>query len=154
MRAYLGGRLESHVGHNPLGGWSVVAMLAALAVQVSLGLFAIDIDSLQPGPLAKFLSFDNARAVAHIHHLVFWGIVGLIALHLAAIGFYAVRGRNLIGPMLTGRGDIPPGAAAPRFAPIWRAVVLALAAFALAWFVAHGLSMTPAPKSPIPDFGG
>ena len=30
------------LGHNPLGGWSVVAMLADLLVQVGTGLFAID----------------------------------------------------------------------------------------------------------------
>ncbi|HEY5204143.1 MAG TPA: cytochrome b/b6 domain-containing protein, partial [Roseiarcus sp.] len=42
VRAYLGGRLGPIVGHNPLGGWSVLAMLTAIAVQVGLGLFSID----------------------------------------------------------------------------------------------------------------
>ncbi|HEY1880662.1 MAG TPA: cytochrome b/b6 domain-containing protein [Caulobacteraceae bacterium] len=149
VRAYLGGRFSRFVGHNPLGGWSVVAMLAALCLQVSLGLFSIDVDSLQPGPLARFLSFDDARAVAHVHHFVFWVVVALIALHLAAIAVYAARGRNLVAPMLSGRGEIPEGASAPRPAPLWRAIVIALAAVALAWFVGHGLRVTPAPASPI-----
>jgi hypothetical protein len=132
-----------------LGGWSVVAMLAVLVIQVALGLFSIDIDSLQPGPLARFLSFDDARAVAHVHHLVFWVVVGLIALHLVAIAIYAARGRNLTTPMLSGRAEIAEGVAPPRAAPLWRAIVIALAAFALAWFVGHGLRLTPAPASPI-----
>ena len=131
-------------------------MLAALAVQVALGVFSIDIDSLEPGPLAKFLSFDDARAVAHLHHKMFWVVVGLILVHLTAIAVYAARGRNLVGPMITGRGPLPQGVRPPRPAPFWRALALALAAFALAWVVAHGLSpgLTPAPTSPIPDFGG
>jgi cytochrome b len=149
VRAYLGGKFAPYIGHNPLGGWSVVAMFAALALQVSLGLFSIDIDCLQPGPLARFLSFDDARAVAHIHHLAFWVIVGLIALHLAAIAVYAARGRNLVAPMLSGRGEIPEGTTAPRTAPLWRTIVIALAAFALAWFVGHGLRWTSPPPSPI-----
>lgn len=141
VRAYLAGRLSAGVGHNPLGGWSVVAMLTALAAQVGLGLFSIDEDSLEPGPLAALVSFDTARAIAHIHHLMFWVVIALVVLHLGAIAFYAARGRHLTRAMIVGRAALPPGAQAPRLVPVWRAVLAAAAAAALVWFVAHGLRL-------------
>ena len=137
--AYLRGGAWAGVGHNPLGGWSIMAMLAVLATQVGLGLFSIDEDSLEPGPLSHFVSFDTGRAIAHLHHRLFWGLVGLIALHLAAIAVYALRGRDLVRPMITGSAPAGEGTPAPPHAPLWRAVPAALAAAAVAWFVAHGL---------------
>jgi len=141
VRAYLADRPGAGVGHNPLGGWSVVAMLAALAAQVGLGLFSIDEDSLEPGPLARLVSFDDARAIAHVHHLMFWAVIALVALHLGAIAFYAMRGRHLTRAMIVGRAALPPGARAPRLVPAWRAILVAAAAAAVAWFAAHGLKL-------------
>lgn len=141
VAAYLRGRAGPVLGHNPLGGWSVAAMLAALALQVGLGLFSVDEDGFEPGPLSRFLSFDASRAVAKLHHLTFWLLLALIALHLGAIAFHAARGRNLIGPMITGRAALVPGADAPRPVPAWRTLAAALAAAALAWFVARGLRL-------------
>lgn len=143
--AYLRGRGAPYVGHNPLGGWSVAAMLTALGVQVVLGLFSIDEDAFEAGPLSKFLSFNASRAVAKVHHLWFWVVVGLIALHLTAIAVYALRGRNLTWPMITGRARVGPAGGAedtpPGAAPLWRSVVAAIIAGALAWFVARGLRL-------------
>lgn len=139
--AYLRGRPAAFAGHNPLGGWSVVAMFAALAVQIGLGLFASDEDGFESGPLARFVSFDASRAVARIHHLTFYLLLALIVLHLAAIAVYAARGRNLTGPMITGRARLDPGVPPPRMAPAWRILPAALAAAALAWVVARGLRL-------------
>jgi cytochrome b len=110
IAAYLAGKSEPRLGHNPLGGWSVAAMFAALATQVGLGLFSIDEDAIESGPLAGLVSFDQARLAAHAHEIVFNILLGLIALHLAAIAVYALRGSNLVGPMLTGRAKAPDGA--------------------------------------------
>lgn len=91
-------------GHNPIGGWSVVAMLATLVTMVTAGLFAVDVDGLESGPLADYISFDQGRFAAHVHGFVFNVVLALVALHVAAILFYLVRLRHdLIGPMLTGR---------------------------------------------------
>ena len=76
----IGGRTDRAViGHNPLGGWSVAAMLALLAAELGLGLFTVDVDGDQPGPLAKFISFDQGREVAEWHRWVFNGLLALIA---------------------------------------------------------------------------
>ena len=139
--AYLRGEGGASIGHNPLGGWSVFAMLAVLAAQVGLGLFSVDEDSLEPGPLADFVSFDTGRAIAHLHHQLFWGLLGLIGLHLAAIVAYAVRRRNLVRPMITGSAEVEPGVEPPAMAPPWRVLAAVAVAAAAAWVVAHGFKL-------------
>lgn len=107
-------------GHNPLASLSVLAMLAAAAFQVSTGLFAIDVDGLESGPLAKFVSFETGRSLAELHELSFNVLLGLIGLHLVAIGYYALAlTTDLISPMITGKREVEtahtgadPGAAA------------------------------------------
>jgi cytochrome b len=142
--AYLGDLMAGRsgratIGHNPLGGWSVAAMLTLLAVDLGLGLFAVDVDGEQPGPLAKFVSFDQGRAIAAWHHWVFNGLAVFIGLHLAAIAFYAVARRdNLVGPMLTGAKASDGEAAAMTPAPLWRLAVAAIAAAVLTLFIARG----------------
>ncbi len=99
-----GGMSDAGVGHNPMGGWSVVALLGVMAAEIGVGLFCVDVDGLESGPLADRVSFQIGRAAAHWHTVLFNILLALIALHLCAIAFYAVvRRDNLIGPMLTGR---------------------------------------------------
>jgi cytochrome b len=91
-------------GHNPLGAWSVLALLLFMAVQTGLGLFSVDVDGIESGPLSDWVSFDVGRICAHLHHILFNVLLGLIALHLAAIVFYFFYKReNLVAPMLHGR---------------------------------------------------
>jgi cytochrome b len=139
---YVRGRLERVVvGHNPLGGWSVAAILLALATQVGLGLFSVDEDQTYEGPLSRFVDFDTGRAIAHLHHRVFWVLVALIGIHLTAILVYALRRRNLVGPMITGVGRLAPGAQVPPLAPAWRMAAVAVIALAFTWIIAHGLRL-------------
>ena len=120
---------DRHAGHNPLGGLSVLAMLAALLLQAGLGLFAADVDGLHEGPLSFLVSYDLAREAAELHGLVVDILLVLVALHLAAIAFHLLYKReNLAGPMLTGRAEVSERFAAPRLASDRRALfVLALA---------------------------
>ena len=104
-RSLVRGTYIAEPGHNPLGGWSVVLMLATLVTMVVAGLFSVDVDGLESGPLADYVSFDQGRVAAHIHGFVLNLLLALVATHLVAILFYLVRLRhNLIGPMITGRG--------------------------------------------------
>ena len=120
-------------------------MLGALILQVALGLFSVDEDGLEAGPLSKFVSFDTGRAIAKIHHLTFWLLVALIALHLGAIAFYEVRGARLTLPMLTGRAGRPQSVDEPRTAGLTSFLLAAAVAAASAWFIAHGLKLTAGP---------
>jgi cytochrome b len=141
VAAYVRGKAKAVAGHNPLGGWSVVALLMALAAQVGLGLFSVDEDSVEAGPLSSLVSFDTGRAIAHLHHRLFWVLVALIVLHLAAIAVYALRRRNLVWPMITGSAPLDPMAPAPPLARPWRILPAAVIAAAVAWYVAHGLKV-------------
>ncbi len=98
-----------HVGHNPLGALSVLAMLGLLAVQVACGLVADD-EIANVGPLNHLVS-SNVAALATGWHkgpgkLL---LIALIVLHVGAIVFYRVRkNTDLVGPMLRGDKLLPP----------------------------------------------
>ena len=49
------------IGHNPLGGYSVIAMLTLLTAQISSGLLAVDIDGIESGPLSFLVTFESGR---------------------------------------------------------------------------------------------
>lgn len=94
-------------GHNPLGGWMVVLLLAALLVQATAGLFAND-DIATEGPLARFISKDLSDALSTFHSRSAWFVVALATAHVAAVLFYLVRFQeNLIQPMLDGIKHVP-----------------------------------------------
>ncbi len=91
-------------GHSPLAVLSVFALLGALTIQVTTGLFSVDVDGLESGPLAVLVSFETGRQFADIHELNFNLLAALIALHVAAITFYHfVLKEKLVRPMITGR---------------------------------------------------
>lgn len=102
-----------HVGHNPLGAWSVFALLGILAVQVSTGLVADD-EIASSGPLVKFVTGATSSAATGWHkNFGQWIIVGLAVLHVGAVAFYGLRRRqDLVTPMLRGDkllgADVPP----------------------------------------------
>lgn len=114
IRSYLRNpRGWRELGHTPLGGLSVVALLGLLFVQVSLGLLLADEDGTIAAPLNRFVSFEVAEQSHDLHELLFNILLGLIGLHVAAIVFYRlVLGKKLVGAMITGRtagtGDVAP----------------------------------------------
>lgn len=96
-----------YVGHNPLGGISVVLMLASLLLQAGTGLFAND-DIATEGPLTYMVSGATSSLLTTIHRYNFYVLVALIAIHVAAALYYLiVKRENLIGAMFTGRKRVP-----------------------------------------------
>jgi cytochrome b len=90
-------------GHNPLGGWAVVLMLALLAAQVLTGLMSDPEDFINRGPLASLVGIDIARTATAWHVWLSGVVMLIVALHLGAILFYARWKReNLVGPMFWG----------------------------------------------------
>jgi cytochrome b len=135
-RSLTGGSHAPHAGHNPLGGWSVLLMLASVLVQAATGLFADD-DIMTAGPLARHVSGDTVSLCTQIHAINAWVLGALVALHLAAVFFYLlVRRENLIAPMIHGRKRASGPGDAPRPASLWRAAaILALSGLAVAGLV-------------------
>ena len=67
-------------------------LVRAVAVQVGLGLFAEDEDGLYAGTARSLVSIDTSDRVRELHATWFYVLLGVIALHVAAILFYRVRG--------------------------------------------------------------
>lgn len=137
--SYLNGRAANVLGHNPLGAFSVIALLGLLSIQIGLGLFAGDEDGLESGPLAHLIDLDLSEDVADLHEDAFDVLLVLIALHVAAILFYAVvRRKNLVGPMISGRGKVPGDVIEMERAPVWRLLVAVLIAAGIAFWIYSG----------------
>jgi cytochrome b len=123
-------------GHTPLGGYSVIAILLTLCVQVGTGLFAVDVDGIESGPLSYLVSFDQGRAVARVHHISFIVLQVLAALHLLAIVYYRARGRRLVVPMLTGRDpQVVAGSNELSNGGTVRFMIAFLVAFLIGWWI-------------------
>ena len=76
---------EPAVGHNPLGGMSVLILLALIATTVWTGAF-------------------GGESAEGIHELVAWTLLGFVGVHVAAVVIMSVLQReNLITAMITGR---------------------------------------------------
>ncbi len=131
--------LAVFAGHNPLGGWMVVALLLSLALQAGTGLFAND-DIATEGPLAVLVSKALSDRLTTIHRWNAVVLIVLVSLHIAAVFFHwVVKKENLVGAMFTGVKDLPPEVArrvavAP-LASNWRALALLAAALAIVYMV-------------------
>ena len=102
-------RVPPVLGHNPLGGWMVVALLLVLLVQAGSGLFTSD-DIMVDGPLVDLASSAAVKAMSTTHRLLFKLIFVLVATHVAVVAAYLViRRENLIRPMITGHKTVPAG---------------------------------------------
>jgi cytochrome b len=91
-RSLLARREARFLGHNPLGGWMIVALLAAtLAAGASGALYVTD-------------RFWGDETVALVHTVLGWSLAVLVPLHLAGVAFSSIMQReNLVKAMLTGR---------------------------------------------------
>ena len=95
------------LGHNPLGGWSVILMLASLALQGATGLAAND-GVITDGPFAKAVGIEVSNIISEVHRWNFWVLVVLSSLHILAVLFHwLVKDDNLMGPMFTGIKHVP-----------------------------------------------
>lgn len=102
-------RYVHHMGHNPLGGLSVLGLLGGLSFLVATGMFAANTDGGQSGSPSRFVDYETSYQLAELHHIGFNIVLMLVGLHLAALVFYAVYLRiNLVGAMVTGRKSIEP----------------------------------------------
>lgn len=150
--AYLKGRWQG-VGHNPLGAFSVLALLGLLAVQATTGLFTND-DIAFTGPLNVLVDETLAAKLTGLHRQLANGLLILLALHIVAIFFYVrFKKDNLVKPMVTGWKDVPEGQSASKGGPV--ALVLALVIALAAVYVASGQPFKkPAPLPAEPTAAG
>lgn len=138
VKALLRGETPLYLGHNPMGGWSIVAMLVLLLIQAGTGLFAND-DITTEGPLYGWVSKGTSDWLTTIHKFNFNLLLLVIAVHISAVLFYLfVKRENLIHPMLSGRKHLPAdlaGPAAPRIVNPWLGLVVLAVAIAVVWLL-------------------
>lgn len=133
------GRTPRFLGHNPLGGWSVLAMLAVLLVQAGTGLCAND-DILVEGPLARKVGKETSDLLTYVHYLSSNVLLTLVVLHVGAVLFYLAKGDNLTGAMLSGRKRIDGAHVADATGPrangnLWLAAAALAVAVGAVWAI-------------------
>lgn len=106
-KEYVRGRPGRHLGHNPLGGVMVLAMLATLAVVTLTGV----VTWLGPewdGPLSALLTKRSAHAVKEVHEAAAWLLPVLVAFHVAGVLLSSFLERqNLVLGMIHGKKRAP-----------------------------------------------
>ena len=92
-------------GHNPLGAWSVFAMLSLLILQVLTGLTSDPQDFINVGPWAQYVPDSISQGVSpSVHEAIASVLVIVVGLHIGAVLYYRFwKGENLVKPMITGK---------------------------------------------------
>jgi len=98
-RAVMQGAEPRYLGHNPLGGWMIVALLGTVALVGATGW------------LATTDRYWGVEWVEDLHEALADALLVLVALHVAGVVLTSVRQReNLPRAMITGRKAAPrPG---------------------------------------------
>lgn len=132
--ALMQGRVHGEIGHNPLGGWSVLLMLASVALQAVTGLFSTDdLDAI--APLAARVSDETVKWMTRVHHWNRYVLLLLIVLHLGAVlAHWVWRRDNLVAPMLHGRKRIEAATPMRGVSP-WIALALLAVSAGVVWGV-------------------
>jgi cytochrome b len=144
IKAYLKGQWRG-VGHNPLGAFSVFALLGLLLLQAGTGLFSND-DIAFTGPLHTLVDETLSHRLTGFHRLLSNLLLSMLILHVAAIIFYVwFKKDNLVKPMLTGWKEVQSGPSTTNgnLIALITAVLIALAAV-------YGVSGVGLPESPPP----
>lgn len=90
---------QTYLGHNPLGGYSVMAILAVMMTQAVSGLFMTD-DIFFNGPYYGALGSAVDDVMSFLHHNAFLVMWFLIALHIAAITYYTFKKKQALVPAM------------------------------------------------------
>jgi cytochrome b len=145
--AYLRGRsVQRWLGHNPLGSWSVLLMLAWLLLQVGTGLVSDD-EIANAGPLTALVSGTTVSLATAWHKgLGKLLLIVLVLTHVGAIAWYSLRrSQSLVVAMLHGNKTLPAATSGDRsddvpsrdnaFQRVMALVLLLLCALAVRWLI-------------------
>ncbi|MFC4699718.1 cytochrome b/b6 domain-containing protein [Glaciecola siphonariae] len=90
---------QTYLGHNPLGGYSVLAILAVMLTQAVSGLFMTD-EIFMEGPYYSALGTQVDDIMNYLHHNAISLMWALISLHLGAIAYYSIKKKQALIPAM------------------------------------------------------
>lgn len=139
------------LGHNAIGGWMILLILATLLLVVVTGMLAQGISG-GAGPLSGLLPKALVRPAGAVHQLLGDFVIYLAAFHVAGALVESVLLReNLPRAMITGRKAAESAADRDaRPAPRWRAALLLVLLAILAAGMAGVTQMPPPAASGLP----
>lgn len=115
------------VGHNPLGGWMVLALLGIVLVASLTGMMVVEDGYV--GPLSGFAG----GIFGHLHEGLGSFVMVLVGVHIVGVLAHLVISReNLIRSMFTGLKHPPRGVSAQGIQPVGIVRPLIALAFAMA----------------------
>ncbi len=90
-REVAAGHEPRYIGHNPLGGWMVVALLLCVAATATTGwLYTTDM-------------FWGEEWLDQLHQALAWAVLVLASVHVGGVVFTSIRHQeNLVSAMFTG----------------------------------------------------
>jgi|EndMetStandDraft_4_1072995.scaffolds.fasta_scaffold210155_2 cytochrome b len=94
------------IGHNPLGGWMILVMLAALVGLVITGVFASGRNAA--GALATSVPVDLTAVLGEAHEFFGNVMIALVIVHVAGVVVdWLLTRENIVKAMVTGRKRLP-----------------------------------------------
>ncbi|MCF6301916.1 MAG: cytochrome b/b6 domain-containing protein [Devosiaceae bacterium] len=130
IRGVVKGDSSHSIGHNPLGGLMVFALIGVLSAMVITGIIVLGGMENQ-GPLAGFVGFDFGWNARTVHLVLAYGLVGMIVLHVFGVLVESKLSKtSLTRSMLNGKKELVSGGSAPKIRParLWPALALMLGA--------------------------
>lgn len=98
--------ISASVGHNPIGGYMVVALISLITLQLVTGLFATD-EIFTEGPLYSMVSGDTSLWLTWLHKKNFDLILILAGIHVLAVGLHMFKGDKILAAMFSGYKHLP-----------------------------------------------
>lgn len=102
VKGMLTGNSPRFIGHNPAGGWMIIALLVMLLITTFSGMLMIA--PAGKGPLAHtFIAGFGGHWLEDVHEFFANTTVGLVVLHVGGVLFSSLLHReNLVRAMITG----------------------------------------------------
>ncbi len=125
---------EPVLGHNPAGGYMILALILLLSLQLLTGLATFDNSYISDGPLVRYLSEEWVSLASKIHKLNIDLILLCVAVHILAALWHSIRYDNVIWAMLSGYSKTANRNDAPKLRASWSYFVLVAALLVLFYY--------------------
>jgi len=119
-----------YVGHNPLGGWMVLALLAVIVAASVTGMFTASEDG-GGGPYAGLI---GGEGLYELHETLGNALIVLVVVHvLGVVADWILTRENLVAAMITGRKHMDETAASrePATIPTGRSLPIVIVVLAI-----------------------